>query len=87
MLQLGIENIAINGNLSPSLSQVQLAGANGLALQRVSKVEDSFNILSGCGEDNTKDRTERNCKRYRKCGGRFFFWSGKVKLIWKRNCC
>ena len=47
LLQLGIENIAINGNLSPSLSQVQLAGANGLALQRVSKVEDSFNILSG----------------------------------------
>ena len=47
LLQLGIENIAINGNLSPSLSQVQLAGANGLSLQRVSKVEDSFNILSG----------------------------------------
>ena len=47
MLQLGIESIAINGNLSPSLSQVQLAGENGLALQRVSKVEDSFNILSG----------------------------------------
>ena len=47
LLQLGIENIAINGNLSPSLSQVQLAGANGLYLQRVSKVEDSFNILSG----------------------------------------
>ena len=47
LLQLGIENIALLGNVSPSLSQVQLAGANGLALQRVSKVEDSFNILSG----------------------------------------
>ncbi len=47
LLNLGIENIAIQGNLSPSLSQVQIAGANGLALQRVNKVEDSFNILSG----------------------------------------
>ena len=47
LLNLGIEKIAIQGNLSPTLSQVQLVGSNSLAFQRVNKTEGVFNVLSG----------------------------------------
>ena len=47
ILQLGIDNIAIQGNLLPTLTQVGQAAAAGLEFKRVSKTDGEYSILSG----------------------------------------
>ena len=47
ILQLGIDNIAIQGNLLPTLTQVGQAAAAGLEFKKVSKTDGEYDILSG----------------------------------------
>ena len=47
ILDLGIDNIAIQGNLLPTLTQVGLAAEAGLEFKRVSKTDGEYSILSG----------------------------------------
>ena len=47
ILELGIDNIAIQGNLLPTLTQVGQAASAGLEFKRVSKTDGEYSILSG----------------------------------------
>ena len=47
ILQLGIDNIAIQGNLLPTLTQVGQAAEAGLEFKKVSKTDGEYSILSG----------------------------------------
>ena len=47
LLSLGIDRIALQGNIAPTFSHIQQAGMSGLSFVRVNKTNDEYTVLSG----------------------------------------